>query len=48
MNHSKMFEKIKRRYEKNYITHEQLEEYLNLEVITIEEFYEITGETPDE
>lgn len=42
--HSKMFEKIKTRYEKGYVTKAQLARYVELEAITAEEYEEICGE----
>ena len=48
MNHSKQFEKIKKRYDKGYITIEQLHRYVELEVITPEEFEEISGQPYEE
>ena len=44
MEHSKMFEKLRERYEKNYVTKEQLARYVQLHAITPEEYEEITGE----
>ena len=38
------FEKIKERYEKHYITNEQLLRFLQLEIITQEQYNEIIGE----
>lgn len=37
------FEKIKERYEKHYITDEQLLRFLQLEIITEEQYNEIVG-----
>lgn len=37
-------EKIKERYEKGYVTEEQLLKYLELNAITYEEYLEIKGE----
>jgi uncharacterized XkdX family phage protein len=44
MEHNKMYEKLKTRYEKNYCTKEQLKRYASLGAITAEEYEEITGE----
>ena len=41
---SKKFEQIKSRYDRGYVTKEQLQRYVDLGVITQEEYYEITGE----
>ena len=38
------FEKIKERYEKHYITKEQLSRFLKLEIITQEQYNEIVEE----
>ncbi len=44
MNHSKKFAKIKERYDKGYVTKEQLHRYVELGAITPEEYKEICGE----
>ena len=44
MEHSKMYEKIKTRYNKGYVTKEQLARYVELGAITAEEYEEIAGE----
>lgn len=44
MNHSKMYEKIKTRYDKGYVTKAQLARYVELGAITSEEYEEIAGE----
>ena len=44
MEHSKLFEKLKSRYEKGYCTKAQLARYVELGAITAEEYEEITGE----
>lgn len=44
MNHSKQYEKIKRRYDKGYVTIDQLRRYVELGAITPEEFEEISGQ----
>lgn len=46
--HSKMYEKIKKRYDKGYVTREQLHRYVELEAITPEEYEEICGEPYEE
>ena len=43
-----MYEKIKERYEKGYITDEQLARYVSLGVITDEQAAEIKGEPMDD
>lgn len=43
-----MYETIKARYEKGYVTEEQLGRYVALGVLTEEEAAEIRGETPPE
>lgn len=42
---NKDFKKWKTRYEMNFATKEQLQRLITLEVITTEEYTEITGET---
>ncbi len=44
MEHSRKYEQIKKRYDKGYITEEQLHRYVELEAITPEEFEEISGQ----
>jgi len=44
MEHSRKYEQIKKRYNKGYITDEQLRRYVELEAITPEEFEEISGQ----
>lgn len=44
MEHSRKYEQIKKRYDKGYITDEQLHRYVELEAITPEEFEEISGQ----
>lgn len=39
-----MFEELKRRYEKNWCRKDQLQRYVQLGVITEQEYEEITGE----
>ena len=48
MEHSKMFEKIKARYDKGYIRLDQLHRYVELEAITPEEYEEICGQPYEE
>lgn len=48
MEHSKMFEKLKRRYEKGYCTKAQLRRYVELGALTTAEYEEITGEVWEE
>lgn len=42
--HSPMFDKLKERYDKGYIRNDQLKRYVDLGVITADEYKEITGE----
>lgn len=42
---SKMYEKLKARYEKGYCTKQQLARYVDLGVISADEYEEIVGET---
>ena len=44
MEHSRKYEQIKKRYDKGYITDEQLRRYVELKAITPEEFEEISGQ----
>lgn len=44
MEHSKMYEKLKTRYEKGYCTKTQLRRYVELGALTKEEYEEITEE----
>lgn len=44
MEHSKKYEQIKTRYDKGYVTLEQLHRYVELSAITPEEYKEICGE----
>lgn len=46
--HSKKFNQIKSRYDKGYVTKEQLHRYVELGAITAEEYEEICGEAYDE
>ena len=40
-----MFEILKKRYERNFVTKEQLQRYVKLGKITQQEYLEIVGET---
>lgn len=42
--HSKMYEKLKARYEKGYCTKQQLARYADLGAISADEYEEIAGE----
>lgn len=44
MNHSKQYEKYKKRYERGGCTKEQLHRLTELGVLTPEEYQEITGD----
>ncbi len=44
MKHSRKYEQIKSRYEKGYVSDEQLHQYVVLGAITPEEYKEICGE----
>ena len=44
MNHSRYFEKYKKRYERGGCTKEQLRKLTELEILTPEEYEKITGE----
>lgn len=44
VNHSKMYEKLKVRYEKGYCTKQQLARYADLCAISADEYEEIVGE----
>lgn len=44
MNHSKLFEKYKERYDRGGCTKEQLKKLVVLGALTAEEYEEITGE----
>ena len=44
MNHSKKFDTIKARYDKGYVTLDQLHRYVELGAITPAEYEEICGE----
>lgn len=48
MNHSKQFDKIKKRYDKGYVTLDQLHRYVELGAITEAEFTEISGQPYEE
>lgn len=48
MKHSKQYEKIKKRYDKGYVTLDQLHRYVELGAITPEEYEEISGEPYEE
>ena len=48
MKHSKNFDKIKKRYDKGYVTDEQMHRYVELGQITPEEYEEICGEPYEE
>ena len=43
MNHSRKYEQIKSRYERDYVSDEQLRRYVVLGAITPEEYKEICG-----
>ena len=45
MNHSKQYEKIKKRYDKGYVTLDQLRRYVELGAITSEEYTEISNQS---
>lgn len=46
--HSPQFEKYKKRYDRNGCTKEQLQQLVTLEILTAEEYEEITGDSyPD-
>ncbi len=46
--HSKLYEKIKTRYEKGYVTKAQLARYVELGAITAAEYEEICGDPYEE